>query len=88
MKKIVSVQEVNGEGLEGLLGERVLLMCANYFYHGKLVGINTDCVLLEDAAIVYETGEWSAKQFQDRQPIGVDKFYVNKAFIESYGAMK
>ena len=39
MKKIVNVQEVEGEGLVGLLGETITLFCLNYFYTGKLVGV-------------------------------------------------
>ena len=42
MKKIV--QEVEGEGLVKLLGERVTLFCANYIYTGKLEGVNESCV--------------------------------------------
>ena len=38
MKKIVD--DVDGEGLEKFLGEKVLLMCSNYFYTGKLIGVN------------------------------------------------
>lgn len=87
MKKIVEVTEVSGEGLEALMGENVLLMCANYFYHGKLTGMNSDCVLLENPGIVYETGEWGSKTFKDRQPLGVNKWYVTRSSIESYGAM-
>ena len=30
MKKLVEVTEVQGEGLEKLMGERVTLFCANY----------------------------------------------------------
>ena len=56
MKKLV---EVSDEGLEGLIGERVTLLCVNYFYTGDLVGVNDTCVLLENPAIVYETGDWS-----------------------------
>ena len=41
MKKIV--QEVTGEGLEKLLGERVTLFCANYIYTGVLAGVNELC---------------------------------------------
>jgi hypothetical protein len=37
MKKIVNVQEVDGEGLVALLGERVELFCMNYIYAGTLV---------------------------------------------------
>ena len=60
MKKLV--EQVDGEGLEGLLGEEVLLLCANYFYTGKLTGVNKTCVLLTDPSIVYETGDWKIKK--------------------------
>lgn len=87
MKKLVSIQEVSGEGLEALLGEEVLLMCMNYSYAGKLVGVNEKFVLLENCRIVYETGEWSAKAWKDAQKVG-DKWYVSTASIESYGLGK
>lgn len=83
MKQIVQVMEVEGEGLDGLLGKRVLLMCAAYFYHGTLVGVNTDFVKLDDAAIVYETGPWNAKTLRDAQAIG-DAHYVMRGAIESF----
>ena len=82
MKKIVNVTEVEGEGLESLMGEKVLLMCANYFYAGTLVGVNTDCVLLEDGGIVYETGSFSDTKWKDFQKIG--SVYVRIASIESF----
>lgn len=88
MKKLVSVQEVEGAGMESLLGERVLLLCANYFYTGKLVGVNTTCVELEDAAIVYETGRWDSKTFQDEQRLHTKTFFVQTAAIESFGQSK
>ena len=83
MKKIVTVTEVDGEGLLGLLGKRVLLLCANYFYSGTLAGVNTVDVLLEDAAIVYETGPWNDKGFADEQKVG-GSMYVRVASIEAY----
>ena len=46
MKKLV--QETEGEGLVKLLGETVIVMCMNYFYNGKLVGVNDTCILLHD----------------------------------------
>lgn len=88
MKKLVSVVDVEGEGLESLLGERVLLMCANYFYTGKLIGVNAEFVCLEDPAIVYETGQWTAKTFQDEQRLHAKTFYVRTAAIESFGVSK
>jgi hypothetical protein len=84
MKKLI---EVNDEGLEGLLGETVTLFCMNYFYTGKLTGVNDSCVKLEDPSIVYETGEWSKKDWSDAQKLPGD-IYVQCAAIESFGIMK
>ena len=83
MKKLVQVQDVKGEGLLSLLGEKVLLLCSNYFYTGTLTGVNTRDVLLEDASIVYETGNWSEKTWKDSQKVA-EKLYVRISSIESY----
>ena len=87
MKKIVSVTEISGEGLVGLLGERVTLFCMNYIYTGKLAGVNESCVLLEDAAIVYETGELNTKAWKDAQALP-GPWYVQIGAIESFGILK
>jgi len=87
MKKLVSVQEVSGEGLEALMGERITLFCLNYIYTGKLVGINTTCVLLEEPAIVYETGPFTDKQWKDAQNLP-NQLYVMVGAIESFGKVK
>jgi len=86
MKKVI-FEELN-EGLESLLGEKVLLLCANYFYVGVLEGVNESCILLKDPAIVYETGPWTDKQYKDVQKLHVDKFYVQRSAIESFGISK
>ena len=86
MRKLV--QEVENEGLEKLLGETVTLFCLNYFYNGKLVGVNDDCVLLQDPKIIYETGEWSLKNWKDAQSLGMPELYVRIDAIESYGKSK
>ncbi len=83
MKKLVSVTEVEGEGIIAMLGEEIILLCANYFYSGKLVGVNETCVRLDGAKIVYETGEWSSKSWKDAQVIG-DAHYVMQSAIESF----
>ena len=85
MRKIV--EEVSGEGLEKLMGERVTLFCMNYIYTGKLVGVNEKCVLISDAAIVYETGEFSCKEWKDAQTLPND-WYVSISAIESFGVLK
>ena len=87
MKKLVKVEEVEGEGLMGLLGETVTLFCLNYFYTGKLAGVNVDCVLLEEPKIVYETGEFTSKTWKDAQELP-NNLYVMKHAIESFGVVK
>ena len=84
MKKIV---EVSDEGLEGLLGETVTLMCVNYFYTGKLVGVNDSCVRLDNPSIVYETGPWSDSNWSDAQPLP-NTIYVRCNAIEAFGVLK
>lgn len=85
MRKIV--EEVNGEGLEKLLGERITLYCGNYIYTGKLMGVNTSCVLLHDAGVVYETGPYTDKHWKDMQLLP-GPWYVMLAWIESFGVLK
>ena len=85
MKKLIT--EVENEGLLKLIGERITLFCANYIYTGKLIGVNETCVLLENAAIVYETGPLSDKSWKDAQPLP-QNWYVQTAFIESFGLLK
>ena len=87
MKKVTNVINVDGEGLVGLLGERVTLFCANYFYTGELSGVNTDTVLLIHPSIVYETGPFSEKTWKDAQALP-GPLYVRIASIEAYGIVK
>jgi hypothetical protein len=88
MKKVVKCEEVTGEGLMALLGEKVILFCMNYIYAGTLQGVNDTCVLLgEDAAIVYETGPFDAAAYKDSQCIGT-QLYVQIAAIEAFGPGK
>ena len=85
MRKIV--EEVSGEGLDKLIGERVTLFCLNYIYTGKLTGVNDSCVLLSDAAIVYETGALNNKKWTDAQNLPND-WYVQRSCIEAFGVLK
>jgi hypothetical protein len=88
MKKLVEVVQVEGEGLDGLLGQEVLLLCQNYFYTGKLVGVNDTFVKLEKTIIVYETGTFSSKGYKDAQTLHTSEFYINRAAIEAFGVSK
>lgn len=88
MKQIVTVTEVEGEGLEALLGQNVLLFCLNYFYAGKLTGVNQTFVKLEDAKIVYETGDFAKSGYTDAQKLPGSAWYVQTSAIESFGIGK
>ena len=87
MKKLIQVQEVDGEGLESLMGQMVTLFCLNYIYHGKLIGVNTTFVKLEKASIVYATGAFTDKKFADAQGLPND-WYITTSTIESFGILK
>ena len=82
MKKLV--EEVQGEGLESLIGETVVIWCFNYIYSGRLTGVNASDILLTDAKVVYETGPLCDPDFKDAQPLPHD-WYIRTAAIESYG---
>lgn len=84
MKKLVKAIEVEGEGMEALLGQKVTFFCLNYIYHGTLTGVNTHDVLLEDAYVVYETGAFTDSRFKDAQKLAKE-WRLRTATIESYG---
>lgn len=86
MKKLIT--GVENEGLIKLMGQRVLLMCANYFYAGKLIGVNDRFCLLEDPSIVYDTGDWTKKEYETEQKMNVKEHYVMIHMIESFGVAK
>lgn len=85
MKKLIIEDEK--EGLIKLLGEYVTLYCTSFIYAGLLRGVNTDDVLLEDAEIVYDTGDHSSKSWATAEKLPGD-WYVRLSRIESYGVFK
>ena len=87
MKQLVKVQEIEGEGLVALMGQRVTLFCLNYIYTGLLVGVNDKFVKLEKAAIVYSTGVFSDNKWADAQDLP-NAWYVQFNAIESSGILK
>jgi hypothetical protein len=88
MKKLVKVEEVEGEGLVGLMGQQVTLFCMNYIYTGTLVGVNDAFAKLEPASVVYETGPFNSKTaWKDAQQLP-GAWYVQMSAIESFGVIK
>lgn len=82
MKKAIQVTEVDGEGLLMLLNERIMVYCMNYIYSGELEGVNTTCIKLRNASIVYDTGSLSDKGFSTADKVG--EIYVQTNSIESF----
>lgn len=86
MKRLIV--DDKSEGLTKLIGERVTLFCANYFYAGTLLGVSKTCVLLGDPSIIYETGPFPDTAYKDEQKLGVKEWYVRIPAIESFGILK
>lgn len=80
----VKLVEVENKGLITLLGQEVLLFCFNYFYYGKLVGVNDTCIKLENVYQIFETGQFSDSKFKDAQKLS-DEWYIQLSAIESFG---
>lgn len=88
MKKLVKVEEVESEGLIGLLGRDVMIFCLSYIYAGTLSGVNDEYIKLDDAKIVYETGSFTDKGYTDAQMLPNKQVYIMKTNIEAFGLGK
>ena len=87
MKRKVEIVETDEGGLVGAIGQSVCLICGIYIYAGTLAGVNDDHVELADAKLVYDTGEWSAKDWDNAQELP-SPWRVMTQGIESWGAGK
>ena len=70
--------------LEKLKGERVLLMCAAFFYEGTVVEVSDSEVTLESPVIIYDTGEWKHTGYTSAESMGKPQLYVQRQAIEAY----
>ena len=70
-----------------LMGQRITVWCMNYIYTGKLTEVNIDCIRLENAAVVYETGPFNEKEWRDAQALP-NPVYVMLTAVESYMVLK
>lgn len=88
MKSVTQkVVEVEGEGFLALMDQRITVFAMNYIYTGKLTGVNATCILLEDAAIVYETGAFNEPKWKDAQALP-KPIYIQLAAIEAFTILK
>ena len=75
------------EDLTDLIGQTYTFWCARYIYHGRVKAVNSTYVTLEDAGVVYETGEFDAKQAVDMQSLPKDCQVLWSA-VESFMKLK
>lgn len=93
MKKAIpqalpSSVKADNAGLSTLLTQRITLFCINYIYTGKLEALTSDgCALLSSPAIVYETGAFTTKKWQDAQALP-NALYVLLSAVEAIGVVK
>ena len=84
MKRVIETEE---SGLEAMLGTNTCLFCGIYIYTGKLVGINTDHIEIENAKIVYEVGALASGEWEVAEKLpGIWRIML--ASIESWGTAK
>lgn len=87
MKKVINVTEVENEGLEAFLGQKITVYCFGFIYTGILEGVNSKFIKLDGAKIVYDTGSHSSKDYATVEPMP-GAWYVMISAIESFGDFK
>jgi len=87
MKILQTVIEEEKEGFLALMGQTITVYCMNYIYTGKLVGVNSDQIKLENAKIVYETGSFNSKEWKTTEAFPND-IYLRHSAIEMYTILK
>lgn len=75
------------EEYEDLIGQTFTFWCARHIYHGTVKAVNDSFITLEDAGIVYETGELNEKKASDLQELP-NEVYIPLYAIEMFTAMK
>jgi len=73
MKKLI--EDTSPEGMLKLIGEIVTVFCVNYFYTGKLTGVNDVEIMLTEPKIIYETGPFGEGNWKDAQKLPVQELY-------------
>lgn len=81
LAKPVEVVEVEAEGFFALMGKRITMWCLDGFiYTGKLVGVNSTFIKLEDPSQVFETGPFTTKEWKDAQRLPNDLYIPSNAY--------
>lgn len=76
-------------GLEAHMQQPIMLMCSAYIYYGRLIGLGLDHAVIENAHIVYETGEWTeTPEWRDHQALPNQREWaIGRYAIESFAVI-
>jgi len=74
--------EVEVDSLNDFVGKKLAFQCARYIYYGKIKKVNEVFIELEDASIVYDTGDWSNSSASDAQNSPKGTIYLMRQSIE------
>lgn len=72
--------------LDDLVSETYLFQCARYIYYGKVKSITSDYIELENAHVVFETGDYSNDKPKDMQKLPHNAFVLRQS-IEAFYKM-
>jgi len=75
------VEEV--EDITELEGKKYAFQCARYIYYGKVKNVNPSWVELDEASVVFDTGNYSDTSAEDIQELPKKKAYVMRQSIEA-----
>ena len=86
IKDIIKQEDTLVKDLSELKGKLYTFWCTRYIYHGVVKEVNKSFLTLENASVVYETGEFSAKSASDIQKLPYDCNIMIQS-IESFQKM-
>jgi len=72
--------------LKDLIGKTFTFWCVRYIYHGTVKSVNDFYVILEDAGVVYDTGDLDASSAEDKQDLPND-LHIPLHAIENFTQM-
>ena len=82
IEKLIDDEVIEIDSLNDFIGKKLAFQCARYIYFGKIKKVNEVFIELEDALIVYDTGEWSNSKASDAQKSPKGKIYLMRQSIE------
>ncbi|MFW9899892.1 MAG: hypothetical protein ACFFDY_01235 [Candidatus Thorarchaeota archaeon] len=82
MKRIIETE--TKQELEVYLDQQLFIFCGIYHYTGTLIAINDNFLILKNPYIVYETGAWQNKSWNDCQKLPTNELCIRLNSIESY----